>query len=108
MAYLKQEPVLNDRLSVFDELYSTSNVILKTIHDYEEAMESGSKDLLSTAMERMDAMQGWEYETRIRQILTRLSLLNLHQKVLDLSGGQRKRLALAKNTYNGTRFPHPG
>jgi ATP-binding cassette subfamily F protein uup len=104
MAYLKQDPVLNDRLSVFDELYSTSNVILKTIHDYEEAMESGAKDILSKAMERMDAMQGWEYETRIRQILTRLNLLNLHQKVSDLSGGQRKRLALAKTLITEPDF----
>jgi ATP-binding cassette subfamily F protein uup len=104
MAYLKQEPVLNNRLSVFDELYSTSNVILKTIHDYEKALESDSRDILSKAMERMDAMQGWEYETRIRQILTRLSLGNLHQKVSDLSGGQRKRLALAKTLITEPDF----
>ena len=40
MAYLKQEPELNENLTVFDEVYTTSNSILKTIHDYEEALES--------------------------------------------------------------------
>jgi len=96
MAYLRQEPGLNDNLTVFDEVYATSNDILVTIHDYEEALESPDRNRLSKAMERMDAINGWDYETRIRQILTRLSLTNLHQKVSELSGGQKKRLSLAK------------
>ncbi len=104
MAYLKQEPELNNRLTVFDEVYATSNDILKTIHDYEEALESPQKNLLSKAMERMDAINGWDYENRIKQILTRLSLNNLHQGVSSLSGGQKKRLALAKTLITEPDF----
>ena len=88
MAYLKQEPELNENLTVFDEVYTTSNSILKTIHDYEEALESPDKNLLSKAMERMDAINGWDYENRIRQILSRLSLGEMHKPVSALSGGQ--------------------
>ncbi|MCX6280546.1 MAG: ABC-F family ATP-binding cassette domain-containing protein [Bacteroidetes bacterium] len=104
MAYLRQEPVLNESLTVFDEVYATSNEILKTIHDYEEALESSDKDRLSKTMERMDAINGWDYENRIRQILTRLSLTNLHQPVSALSGGQKKRLSLAKTLITEPDF----
>ncbi len=96
MAYLKQEPDLNENNTVFDEVYTTSNDVLKTIHDYEEALESPDKNLLSGAMERMDAINGWDYESRIGQILSRLSLSAMHLPVSSLSGGQKKRLALAK------------
>ena len=104
MAYLRQEPDLNERLTVFDEVYATSNNILKTIHDYEEALETTGKDVLSRAMERMDAINGWDYENRIKQILTRLSLTDLHQPVSALSGGQKKRLALAKTLITEPDF----
>lgn len=104
VAYLRQEPVLNPALSVFDEVYSTSNQILKTIHDYEEALESSDKKRLSAAMEMMDAINGWDYETRIKQILTRLSLTDLHQPVSALSGGQKKRLSLAKTLITEPDF----
>jgi len=104
MAYLKQEPELNDSLTVFDEVYTTSNNILKTIHDYEEALESSDKDLLSKTMERMDAINGWDYENRIQQILSRLSLTMMHQPVSSLSGGQKKRLALAKTLITEPDF----
>ncbi|MCX6287172.1 MAG: ABC-F family ATP-binding cassette domain-containing protein [Bacteroidetes bacterium] len=104
MAYLRQEPVLNESLTVFDEVYATSNDTLKTIHDYEEALELPDRNLLSKAMERMDAINGWDYENRIKQILTRLSLTNLHQAVSALSGGQKKRLALAKTLITEPDF----
>ena len=77
---------------------------MKTIHDYEEALESDDKHALPKAMERMDAVNGWDYETRIRQILTRLSLSNLHQPVSSLSGGQKKRLSLAKTLITEPDF----
>ncbi|MEI8004909.1 MAG: ABC-F family ATP-binding cassette domain-containing protein [Bacteroidota bacterium] len=104
MAYLKQEPDLNENLTVFDEVYSTSNDFLKTIHDYEEALESPDKDLLSKAMERMDAINGWDYENRIKQVLSRLSLGEMHKPVSALSGGQKKRLALAKTLITEPDF----
>jgi len=104
MAYLKQEPELNENLTVFDEVYTTSNNILQTIHDYEEALESPDKNLLSKAIERMDAINGWDYENRIKQVLSRLSLGEMHKPVSALSGGQKKRLALAKTLITEPDF----
>ena len=104
VAYLRQEPELNENLTVFDEVYATSNEMLRTIHDYEEALESPGKNLLSKAIERMEAINGWDYENRIKQILTRLSLANMHQPVSALSGGQKKRLSLAKTLISEPDF----
>ncbi|MCX6241701.1 MAG: ABC-F family ATP-binding cassette domain-containing protein [Bacteroidetes bacterium] len=104
VAYLRQEPELNENLTVFDEVYATSNEMLRTIHDYEEALESPGKNLLSKAIERMEAINGWDYENRIKQILTRLSLADMHQPVSALSGGQKKRLSLAKTLISEPDF----
>lgn len=94
--YLRQEPDLHAGNTVFEEVYSHSNEIQRTILNYEHAVRGDDKDEIQHAIERMDAIQGWEYETRVRQILTQLKLPDLDQAIGALSGGQRKRVALAK------------
>jgi ATP-binding cassette subfamily F protein uup len=94
--YLKQEPELNDLNTVFEEVYSHSNDIQRTILNYEHVIRGDDKDAIQQAISRMDAISGWEYDTRVRQILTQLKLPDLDQKISELSGGQRKRVALAK------------
>ncbi|HNX97936.1 MAG TPA: ABC-F family ATP-binding cassette domain-containing protein [Candidatus Aminicenantes bacterium] len=94
--YLKQEPDLDPSKSVFEEVYSHTNEFQRTILLYEQAIRGDDKAAIQAAIERMDAIGGWEYETRVRQILTRLELPDLDQPVKQLSGGQRKRVALAK------------
>lgn len=94
--YLRQEPDLNPANTVFEEVYSHSNDIQKTILNYEHVMKGENKEEIQHAIERMDAIQGWEYETRVKQILTQLKLPDLDQHISELSGGQRKRVALAK------------
>lgn len=94
--YLMQEPDLDPLHTVFNEVYSTSGEVLTAITSYEAAIRSGDEDMVAGSMERMDALNGWEYEIRIKQILSQLRIPDLDQPVSRLSGGQRKRVALAK------------
>lgn len=94
--YLKQEPELDPERTVFEEVYSHSNEIQRAILNYEHVIKGTSKEEIQHAIGQMDAMQGWEYETRVRQILTQLKLPDLDQRIGTLSGGQQKRVALAK------------
>jgi ATP-binding cassette subfamily F protein uup len=94
--YLRQEPDLTPGNTVFEEVYSHSNDIQRTILNYEHVIKGENKEEIQLAIERMDAIQGWEYETRVKQILTQLKLPDLDQRISELSGGQRKRIALAK------------
>ncbi len=96
LGYLKQEPYLTSTNTVFNEVYTTSNEVLKAIYKYEQAIRSERKEEIEQAMERMDALNGWEYETRIKQILSRLKIPDLDKRIDELSGGQQKRISLAK------------
>ena len=94
--YLRQEPDLTPSKTVFEEVYSHSNDIQRTILNYERAIKGENKEDIQLAIGQMDALQGWEYETRVKQILTQLKLPDLDQRIIELSGGQKKRIALAK------------
>jgi ATP-binding cassette subfamily F protein uup len=94
--YLKQEPEMTPGNTVFEEVWSHSNEFQRAILTYEHVIKSDNREAIQQAMEQMDAIQGWEYDTRVRQILTQLRLPDLDQKISELSGGQLKRVALAK------------
>lgn len=94
--YLMQEPSMVPENTVFEEVYSHTNDFQRAILEYERVIRSDDKMAIQGAIERMDAIQGWEYDTRVKQILTQLKLPDLNQKIATLSGGQRKRVALAK------------
>jgi ABC transport system ATP-binding/permease protein len=96
LEYLKQEPDLDEYNSVFEEVYSASNEVQKTILDYERAIQGDDKKEIQHLMERMDTLKAWEYETKIKQILSQLKIPDFNQRIGELSGGQRKRVSLAK------------
>jgi len=96
VGYLPQEPKLNPDDSIFGSIFSSPNELIKAVRNYEEALNSGDQDKLSEAFEEMDRREAWDYEVKIKQILTQLQIQEYEKPVKKLSGGEKKRVALAK------------
>lgn len=95
-AYLKQYPALNESNSIIDELFSTDSELVRTIKEYEKCLISGQADTLQSVFQLMDDLKAWDYEVAVKQILFKLKLTDLNTIIGTLSGGQKKRVALAK------------
>jgi len=96
IAYLKQSPDLNDANKIIDELFCTDSQIVRVIREYEESLLSGTPEKQHIAIQKMDDFKAWEYEVVVKQILFKLKLTDLNAVIGTLSGGQKKRIALAK------------
>ncbi|OYQ43408.1 ABC transporter [Flavobacterium cyanobacteriorum] len=96
MAFLSQEPNLDPELSIEESIFASDNETLKVIEQYEKALENPEdEEAYQKAFERMDLHNAWDFETQYKQILFKLKMEDLKLKVKNLSGGQKKRLALA-------------
>lgn len=101
ISFLSQEPDLNPDLTVEETIFASDNHILKVINTYHEALNNPEDEKqYQKAFDDMDRLQAWDFETQYRQILFKLNLQDLNQKVSQLSGGQKKRLALANVLIN--------
>lgn len=95
-AFLPQEPNLNPNLSIEETIFASDNEVLKIINQYEKALKNPEDtESMQKAFDLMEAKQAWDFETTYKQILFQLKLDNLEKQVKYLSGGQKKRLALA-------------
>jgi len=93
--YLDQNPEFNESLTVLEGVFASSKSIISIIKNYEAALVSGDSKLIADANDEMEINKAWDYENQIKQILGQLNITNLQQKIYELSGGQKKRLALA-------------
>lgn len=101
VSFLAQEPNLNPELTVEETIFASDNEILRVIHSYEKALENPEDtDTYQAAFEAMERFNAWDFETLYKQILFKLKLEDLNAKVGLLSGGQKKRLALANALIN--------
>lgn len=96
MGFLEQSPQLDDHLTVTEACLQADSAVTQAIRTYEEALASGYDARIAAASEAMDAANAWDYEDRLRQMLSQLGITDLNKPVGQLSGGQRKRVALAK------------
>jgi len=102
VAYVHQNPVFEGKMSIYQTIFDQSNSeVLKVIEDYHKAMldaESGidNSDKMTVLFEKMDAFQAWDFEYQVKEVLGKLGLHDTELPVGSLSGGQRKRVALAK------------
>ena len=104
MAYLEQNPSFPEEISVFDAIYQSDHPKLKLVRDYEEALENLQKNPNSSEYvrnfeileQRMTQEDAWQMEVQIKTILTKLGVGDLERRIGSLSGGQKKRVGLAK------------
>ncbi|WP_156307518.1 ABC-F family ATP-binding cassette domain-containing protein [Sphingobacterium endophyticum] len=98
IGYLPQEPDFSDLKTINDFIFSADNEQQQLIKEYEQLIENEdvtSKKFLDIT-EKLTALNAWEYENNIKTILSRFQINNFEQHIESLSGGQKKRLALAK------------
>ncbi|QLE00434.1 ABC-F family ATP-binding cassette domain-containing protein [Galbibacter sp. BG1] len=101
ISFLAQEPDLDANLTIEETIFASDNNVLKTIQNYEKALENpDDTEAYQKAFEQMDIKNAWDFETQYKQILFQLKLEDLNLKVKNLSGGQKKRLALATILLN--------
>lgn len=101
--YLSQEPDFNEELSVLDQVFSGDIEELRTLRAYEDALRKTEKDPLNKKFQeqlikltgKMDALDTWSLESEAKTILTKLGITEFDKKIGELSGGQKKRVAMA-------------
>lgn len=99
VAYLEQSPKFPTGTTVLEACFLSDSPVVRAIAAYEQALQQSAtganEEILQEAMTRMDQLGAWNYETRIKQILSRLNINDFDQPTDKLSGGQAKRVALA-------------
>lgn len=104
VAYLEQQPVFEKDETVLQTVFSGDSPILKINREYEEALlalmeDSGSTERQNKLMDlqqKMDDLQAWDVNALAKTALTKLGITQYEDSILHLSGGQQKRVALAK------------
>lgn len=96
VALFEQEPKFNEQQTVAENIFHSGHPIAGAISAYEIAVESNDSNAVAAALIQMDELGAWDFEAKVKQILGKLNIHNLNQIVSTLSGGQRKRVALAQ------------
>lgn len=100
VAYLPQYPQYPADMTVLDACFWRSSDIVQLVKDYEQCLETPGNPGLDELINRMEANKAWDYEQKIKEILSRLNIKELDRKISQLSGGQLKRVALANTLIN--------
>ncbi len=95
VGFLEQAPALNDNHSVLEAVLDSDNPVITAIRNYEQALLSENADV-NSALEQMEFHKAWDYEAKVKQILGKLKIDKIDRKVGLLSGGQKKRIAMAQ------------
>src|SRR4029079_11100608 len=96
VALFEQDPQFEEDKTILENIFHIEHPVMGAIRKYELATENGDSDAMIEAMGVMDEMNAWVFEAKVKEILSKLNIHHLQQNVSDLSGGQRKRVALAK------------
>ena len=96
VALFEQDPKFDESKTVLENIFSSSHPVMTAIRSYEAAEESGDGAALAEAITKMDELGAWNFETKVKQVLGKLNIHHMQNMVSTLSGGQRKRVALAK------------
>lgn len=92
----EQDPGFEEEKTVLDNIFFHNHPVINAIKEYEAIAEEGDVEKLNSAIVIMDELGAWDFDAKVKQVLGKLNIHNLNQQVNTLSGGQRKRVALAK------------
>ncbi len=104
VGYLDQDPLLEPENTVFEEVFNSDSPVLNLIKDYEAAIAANDTAALEKLIPDMDIHAAWDYENTIKQILSELKIATYDKKINTLSGGQKKRVGLAKVLISNPDF----
>lgn len=106
ISYLPQNPWMDSRISILDYLFDSKDELTLLVKTYEHWVQTAQKgkEIPAEMLNRMDEMQAWNFESRIKEILGRFDLTDLDQLIGTLSGGMRKKVALAKALISDSNF----
>ncbi|MDL2251386.1 ABC-F family ATP-binding cassette domain-containing protein [Odoribacter sp. OttesenSCG-928-J03] len=104
IGFLEQDPQLDPDNTIFEEVFSSDSEILNTIKAYEEAIVANDIKSLESLTSKMDELSAWDYDNTIKQILSELKIDTYDKKISQLSGGQKKRVGLAKVLIDNPDF----
>jgi len=96
VALFEQEPKFVEHITILENIFYHNHPVINAIAEYEAACDEDNAEKMSTAIIKMDELDAWNFDTKVKQILGKLNIHHLQQPVNTLSGGQRKRVALAK------------
>ena len=105
VGYLKQDPVFDEGLTAMETIFNGDNPVVQAVKEYERAMiYPDDQERMQNALSKMDDLKAWDFESTVKEILFKLNITDLEQPVSTLSGGQRKRLALARLLIDEPHF----
>ena len=111
MAYLPQNPLMNEAMTVREYVFASENKYVQAVNNYEKALlniqlspSALHEKQLQDAINAMDTLGAWDYENRVKEILSRLEVNDLDKTVAMLSGGERKKIALSKVLIDDTNL----
>ena len=96
IALFEQEPHFDESKTILDNIFQHNHPVINAIKEYEAISEDHDMEKLNAAIIKMDELGAWDFDTKVKQILGKLNIHQLQQAVGTLSGGQRKRVALAR------------
>ena len=104
ISYLAQQPELNPELTILEQIFAGDAPIFQLLRDYEKTIiqlnenpeSKGTQEKLFQLQKEMDSLNGWDVSTNAKTILTKLGIEDFNKRVVTLSGGQKKRVALAQ------------
>lgn len=96
VALFEQEPVFDETKTILDNIFFHNHPVINAIREFEALDEHSDPDILNAAIVKMDDLGAWDFDTKVKQVLGKLKIHHLQQPVGSLSGGQRKRVALAR------------
>lgn len=108
LEYLPQNPEFEDRVTVLEQVFRGNSPLMQLLRDYERALEKLNRDPnnpvsqknLMDLGQKMDALNAWQLESDAKTVLTKLGITGFETPMGNLSGGQRKRVALASALIN--------